>query len=108
MEVSEHHSNPQDSVIGPFLFLLFISDINTYLPQSTNLTKFCDDLLTYEQTFNRIVDNTQLAVDRIQRWAEDNKMRLSIKKQSICTLTQTKTDQLLPCMCTDQLLPTAR
>jgi ribonuclease P/MRP protein subunit RPP40 len=39
----------QDSVLGPILFLLFISDINTYLPPSTNLTKFCDDLLTYVQ-----------------------------------------------------------
>ena len=59
---------------------MFISEINQYLPQSTNLTKFADDLLAYEKILNRIMDNTQQAVDSVQRWAEDNKMRLKVRK----------------------------
>ena len=62
------------------MFLMFISEINQYLPQSTNLTKFADDLLAYEKILNRIMDNTQQAVDSVQRWAEDNKMRLKVRK----------------------------
>ena len=59
---------------------MFISDINQYLPQSTNLTKFADDILAYEKLLNGIIDNTQQAVDSIQRWAEDNKIELNAKK----------------------------
>ena len=67
-------------VLGPILFRLFISDINKYMPLSPNLTKFYDDVLTYERIFNRKVDHTRQAVYIIQRWAEDNKMRLNMKK----------------------------
>ena len=37
----------QGSVLGPILFIIFISDINSYIPQSIELTKFADDLGTY-------------------------------------------------------------
>ena len=59
---------------------MFISDINQHLPQSTNLTKFADDILAYEKLLNGIIDNTQQAADSIQRWTEDNKMKLNVKK----------------------------
>jgi hypothetical protein len=36
--------------------------------------------IMYEIIFNRIHDNTQHTVDCIQKWANDNKMRLNIKK----------------------------
>jgi hypothetical protein len=64
----------QGSVLGTVLFLLFIADINNYLPETTNLQKFADDLLTYEIIFNRIHDNTQQTADCNQKWANDNKM----------------------------------
>ena len=67
-------------VVGPILFMMFISVISQYLPQSTNLTKFADDRVAYEKILNRSMVNTQQTVDSIQRWAEDNKMRLSVNK----------------------------
>jgi hypothetical protein len=45
----------EGSVLGPVLFLLFIADINSYLPETSNLHKFADDLLNYEIIFNRII-----------------------------------------------------
>jgi ribonuclease P/MRP protein subunit RPP40 len=36
----------QGSVLGPALFLLFISDMNEYLPTTAELIKYADDLLT--------------------------------------------------------------
>ena len=69
----------QGSLLGPILFLLVKADINSFLPESTNLQKFADDLLTYKIIFNRNCDNTQQAVDSINKWAEDNKMRLNNK-----------------------------
>ena len=59
--------------LGPIIFLLFIADINSYLRESTNLQKLADDLLTYEIIFDRNCDNTQQAVDSINKWAEDKK-----------------------------------
>ena len=35
----------QGSVIGPILFILFISDINKYLPEGVELEKYADDIL---------------------------------------------------------------
>ena len=37
----------QGSVLGPNLFILFISDINDYLPVEAELEKFADDILSY-------------------------------------------------------------
>ena len=37
----------QGSVLGPVLFLLFISDINEYIPPGVNIQKYADDILTY-------------------------------------------------------------
>ena len=37
----------QGSVVGPTLFILFISDINEYLPVNIKAPKYADDILTY-------------------------------------------------------------
>ena len=78
----------QGSVLGPTLFILFISDLNEYLPDTTDLTKFADDLLTY-CIFNNINDDTtQEAVNRIQKWTDDNKMKLNTNKTKHMIINQ--------------------
>ena len=87
----------QSRVLDPILFLIFISDINKYLPPSTNLTKFCDDLLTYERILNRLASR-QLSASSKQHskmGQNENKMRLNIKKQSTFTSTRRKANQPL-------------
>jgi hypothetical protein len=72
----------QGSVLGPILFLLFIADINDYLPPGVDLLKYADDILAYiigEYSANL----PQLIVDGIQRWCADNKMRLNTSKCKI-------------------------
>jgi hypothetical protein len=56
----------QGSVLGPALFLLFISDMKEYLPTTAELIKYADDLLTYCIFNNFNDDNTQQTVDGIQ------------------------------------------
>ena len=41
----------QGSVIGPILFIIFISDINAYIPAEAELQKYADDILSYSRTF---------------------------------------------------------
>jgi hypothetical protein len=75
----------QGSVLGPILFLLFISDINSYLPKEINLIKYADDILVYILgTFNNNLP--QLIVNGIQAWCTENGMRLNITKCKILAI----------------------
>ena len=67
----------QGSVLGPALFLLFISDMNEYLPTTAELIKYADDLLNY-CIFNNLNENdSQQTVDSIQEWVKQNKIKSS-------------------------------
>ena len=69
----------QGSVLGPVLFLLFISDINSYMPNGINILKYADDILAYVLgDFN--VDLPQAIVKGVQDWCTANKMRLNTTK----------------------------
>ena len=66
-------------MLGPVLFLLFISDINGYMPNGVNLLKFADDILAYILgDFN--IDLPQSIIDSAQAWCTANKMRLNTTK----------------------------
>ena len=72
----------QGSVLGPTLFILFISDINNYLPADAEIEKYADDIVSY--LIGKANSNLpQEIVDGIDRWCLDNKMRLNIKKFKI-------------------------
>jgi hypothetical protein len=60
----------QRSVLGPVIFLLFISDMNEYLQTTAELIKYADHLLTYCLFNNLNKDNTQHTVDSIQEKAK--------------------------------------
>ncbi|CAF1026778.1 unnamed protein product [Brachionus calyciflorus] len=66
----------QGSVLGPTFFILFISDINDYIPEEAELEKFADDILSYllgkSSSFL-----TEEIINGVNRWCKDNKMRLN-------------------------------
>ena len=69
----------QGSVIGPILFILFIVDINDYLPQEADLEKYADDILSYLiGKFDCSLP--QKIADGVLKWCIENKMRLNVKK----------------------------
>ena len=70
----------QGSVLGPVLFLLFIADINTYLPEGVRFEKYADDIICYilgKQVKGQL---PQQVVDAVQHWCKDNLMRLNADK----------------------------
>jgi hypothetical protein len=76
----------QGSVLGPILFLLFIVDINDYLPTNINLLKYADDILAYIMGKDCLTDLPAQIVEGIQQWCDDNKMRLNTSKCKVLTI----------------------
>ena len=70
----------QGSILGPILFLIFISDINDHVPNSIELIKYADDILIYLSLANWDGEIVQAATDGIARWCAKNKMKLNKNK----------------------------
>ena len=77
---------PQGSVLGPMLFLLYISDINNAITSQIKL--FADDSVLYRNIHNQ---NDQVILqndlDTISLWAEKWFMELDINKCSVLSIT---------------------
>ena len=69
----------QGSVLGPILFILFIHDINQYLPPECKVMKYADDILAY-LLGRYCAQLPQKIAEGVERWCKDNKMRLNEDK----------------------------
>ena len=71
---------PQGSVLGPLLFVIMISDIDTHVRNST-VRCFADDSRISKGITN-VADATQLQIDleAIYEWASTNKMKFNDKQ----------------------------
>ena len=70
---------PQGSVLGPFLFNLFIEDIGENI--SSKIRLFADDCVIYKNI--KTVEDTlslQKDLDELEKWVERNKMELNVNK----------------------------
>ena len=63
---------PQGFVLGPVLFSLFINDLSASLPSSISCFLYVDDLaiLSSSALVPAMVENTQEALIRLERWSE--------------------------------------
>jgi hypothetical protein len=88
----------QESVLGPVLFLLYIYDINTYLPQSSssNTEKYADDIISYIIGKDVRSPLPQEIVDSVQRWCDDNLMKLNARKCEMMYFPPNKREDFQP------------
>jgi hypothetical protein len=73
----------QGSVLGPILFIIFLSDIEEYLPSNIKAPKYADDILTYCISKKGEENRIQEAAEAVLKWTKDNKMKLNIKKNTM-------------------------
>jgi hypothetical protein len=75
---------PQGSVLGPILFLIFVSDIGTCVSQAVTTKLFADDTKLYSilQDSNSCID-LQTTLDNISIWSDHWQLKLSPTK---CTV----------------------
>jgi hypothetical protein len=76
----------QGSVLGPILFILFISDINNYIPDRCTLEKYANDILTYI-IGEHDPELPQTIVNAVNQWCIDNQMKLNTAKCKVITFT---------------------
>jgi hypothetical protein len=70
----------QGSVLGPVLFLIFVADINNYIPAGVNIEKYADDIIAYIIGAHASSELPQLVAEAIEKWCTDNRMRLNVDK----------------------------
>ena len=68
---------PQGSVLGPYLFALFIASLQINRPD-VKLVKYADDLTLIECCTN--TNSNQTSLDIITSWSKTNKMQLNLGK----------------------------
>ena len=81
---------PQESILGPVLFLLFLNDMPLHVQKSTMDIYTDDTTLSFSSNWKTLpLLNQSLSQDlsEVERWARENKMYLNIQKTQILLVT---------------------
>lgn len=90
-ECSDFHPTlagvPQGSVLGPFLYVLYTSDIPT--TDQTFIGTFADDtaIMSVDESQPRAVEKLQQALNNVSKWTRDWKIKLNELKSIHVTFT---------------------
>jgi hypothetical protein len=80
---------PQESVLGPFLFLMYIYDLSYHI--NCNFLLFADDLKIFHDIHSPVdCQSLQKHLDIISEWCAANDLQLNIAKCSIMTFSRKK------------------
>ena len=88
---------PQGSVLGPTLFLLYVNDLEDFLPDGVHLAVYADDTSLYVTIENKAsiacsCATLQAAVDVLERWGRDWFITFEPSKSQCLTLTRHRAD----------------
>ena len=76
---------PQGPVLGPFLFLLFINDVSSFMTNGGVTNLFADDNFIYAcgDTIDEVKERLQKCLDSIAYWYKRNRLKINEKKTKI-------------------------
>ncbi|GFY67415.1 hypothetical protein TNIN_440671 [Trichonephila inaurata madagascariensis] len=79
-------SVPQGSVLGPFLFLLYVNDIHTIINKDTKVACYADDIAIW--TSDREIDisekKLQHSLNGILKRTQSLKLKINVEKTTNC------------------------
>ena len=82
---------PQGSVLGPFLFLLFINDISNFAVNGCLINLFADDTIIYTcgDSIDEVQNKLQTCLDNICNWYNRNRLVINIEKSKVMIIGST-------------------
>ena len=76
---------PQGSVLGPFLFLLFINDISNFTTDGCVINLFADDAMIYASgdSVSEVQRKLQSCLSNISSWYRENRLKINSDKSKV-------------------------
>ena len=88
---------PTSSILGPFIFVMFINDMFDCISDKTNIALYADDTKIWLEI---IVWDDHLAlqndIDNLLRWANINKMTFHPQKCKVVSVAKNSFEPILP------------
>jgi hypothetical protein len=96
---------PQGSLLGPLLFLAYVSDIWRNMDSTIRL--FADDCVIYKKKIinNSDMEKLQKDLDRLVEWAVENAMKINPSKSKAIRFTRARVKNPLNYSLTSTLIP---
>lgn len=86
-EVVVSNGVPQGSVLGPFLFLIYINDLPSNVRANTFMYADDTSILSTDYDYNNLVSNVKLDVSDAEEWFKANKLLLNADKTQNVVVT---------------------
>ena len=97
---------PQESILGPLLFLAYVNDIWRNIVST--IRHFADDCLIYRKIINNEnIEMLQKDLDRLREWAAENAMKINQGECKAVRFTMARVKDPLNYTLGDQLIPEA-
>lgn len=80
---------PQGSVLGPLLFLIYVNDLASLIPENVSVRLFADDCVIFKQISSPCDDVAlQDALIAIDNWCQNGGMQLNTNKTVLLRITR--------------------